>query len=98
LLAEFTLPIDRDAPDRTVALIMSTATALDLPGARLKQVRQLIVEAISNRAGGNTCTIRLFVAQPIEDQPYAPPCCAAGSDTQSVCVHTSRRHLRPKRV
>ncbi len=64
LLTEFTLPIDPDTPDRVVARVAAATTELHLPEVRLRQVREIVIDAVANHADRQAILIRLFSALP----------------------------------
>ncbi len=64
LLAEFSLPVDSDTPDRVVARVAAAMAELHLPEARLRQVREIVVDALVNHIGQRAVLIRLFIALP----------------------------------
>ena len=63
LLAEFALPIDPDTPDQVVAHVVSAVAALHLPEARLRQVREIVIDALANHADQPAILVRLFIAR-----------------------------------
>ncbi len=64
LLAELTLPIDPSTPDRMMARAAAAMAELHLPEVRLRQVREMIVDALANHASQHAILIRLFIAPP----------------------------------
>ena len=68
LLAEFTLPADRETPDRVMELV-ATTTELRLPEARLRQVREVVAETLAHHTNQQAILIRLFSALPAGPTP-----------------------------